>query len=254
MLERDTGQAKDRPATVMSDWSGVQRIKVGAAAAAPRAGRAPLSSHRNDERLVLGTTGVDHEGFHGRTCLIAGEMRNIARDDRGFTQLDGRGTASFDFDDQIAVERVQHFLGAGMHMPGRRDARTEFDNADDRFLHLLVLAFHVLLQNLRELRPSRSLRKDNPRSGWYRNQYAGGLQQFSTDECHDIPPRFGAIGRARLVNTRGRSKFHAHDELNASRHGRFDAAQFGKVVRVLQLRRTMAAAATGRRVSSARIQ
>src|SRR5690242_17494418 len=67
----------------------------------------PLASYRNDERLVLGATGMDHQGLHGRTCIIAGEMRDIARDDRGFTQFDHCAAAPFDLDDEIAVERVQ---------------------------------------------------------------------------------------------------------------------------------------------------
>src|SRR5262249_7105829 len=114
-------------------------------------------------------------------------MRDITRYDVGFTELDAGRSAAIDLNDEVALERVEHFLSARMHMPGCRDSRSEFNDADHGLLHLQALPLHVLLQDLGELGPSR-LRKRGPRCGWHRGQHASDLQEFATDESHDRSP------------------------------------------------------------------
>jgi hypothetical protein len=86
-----------------------------------------LSLHSDCEGLVFRAPGMHHERLYACACaLVAREVRDVARYDVGFTEFNTCRSSSFDLDDHSAVEGIERFLSARMHVPGRRDARPEF--------------------------------------------------------------------------------------------------------------------------------
>src|SRR5262249_32485927 len=108
---------------------------------------------------------MDHQCFPGRRrAVIAGEVNYFDRNNAYFSGLEETAPFSFDFDDHVALDHVEHFLCTRVDMPGSRGAGREFDDADHRLLNDLALTLKVVTQDLGKFR--RGLREGDLRDGW----------------------------------------------------------------------------------------
>src|SRR5262249_60983318 len=101
-----------------------------------------------------------------------------------FSSLEEVASLAFHFNDQAAFDHVQQFLRAGMHVPGSRAARREFDDADDGFLNYLTLALEIVAQDLGKLRSPLRLFQRNGRERWSGHCEAGQPKKLAANDCH----------------------------------------------------------------------
>ena len=108
---------------------------------------------------------MDHQRFPGRRrAVVAGEVNYFGRNNARFSSLEETTSFSFDFDDDVALDHVEHFLRTRVDVPGSRGTGREFDDADYRFLNDLALTLKVVTQDLGKFR--RCLREGDLCDGW----------------------------------------------------------------------------------------
>src|SRR5262245_30822482 len=174
-ISTSSGLAPCSPAALLCSYDGNRR---------------QLLLYDDYQRLVFRRSAVHDQGLADRDgAVIASKMNQLGRNDPCIPGLEQRAPLAFDFHDQTAFHDVQQFLSARMHVPGGSAAGPKFDNANDGLLHGLALAFEIMSQDLRQLRPRLSLRQPNVHQARGAHCQAGKAEEFATDELHDSLPQ-----------------------------------------------------------------